>query len=136
MPADLGPYLHIPGVAIVKWDAEARAVHTEWHGWANPTEFKAVLEAGLSAMKEHRGSRGLSDTRLQKAIQQSDQEWIDRDWFPRAMGAGLKRVAIVVAQSVLVQMNIERVLKTAPTAKLEVEHFGTVDAARTWLVRH
>jgi SpoIIAA-like len=119
-------------VAVVKWDADSQAVHTEWHGWANPTEFKAVLEAGLAAMKEHGGSRGLSDTRLHKAIQQSDQEWIDRDWFPRAMDAGLKRVAIVVAQSALVQMNIERVLKT-PGAKLDVEHFATVDAARTWL---
>jgi SpoIIAA-like len=122
-------------VAAVKWDAESSAVYTEWHGWANPAEFKAVLEAGLAAMKEHRGSRGLSDTRLQKAIQQSDQEWIDRDWFPRAVAAGLKRVAVVVAQSVLVQMNIERVLKTAPSARLEVEHFATVDAARQWLRR-
>ncbi|HXC77641.1 MAG TPA: STAS/SEC14 domain-containing protein [Candidatus Acidoferrum sp.] len=120
-------------MAVVKWDPESQAVYTEWRGWANPSEFKAVLEAGIAALKEHRGSRGLSDTRLQKAIQQSDQEWIDRDWFPRAMAAGLNRVAIVVAQSVLVQMNIERVLTTAPSAKLDVEHFATVDAARKWL---
>ena len=117
----------------MRWDPESQAVYTEWRGWANPTEFKAVLEAGLAALKEHRGSRGLSDTRLQRTIQQSDQQWIDRDWFPRAMAAGLKRVAIVVAQSVLVQMNIERVLKTAPSAQLEVEHFATVEAARQWL---
>ncbi|MDQ6878231.1 MAG: hypothetical protein M3082_11175 [Candidatus Dormibacteraeota bacterium] len=64
------------------WDRTSKAVYVEWQGWTNSTEFSALPEAGLRALKEHQGSRWLADCRKQKAIQQTDPDWV-RDWFPR-----------------------------------------------------
>jgi hypothetical protein len=130
-----GVYFNRPGVAVVSWDPTSEAVHLEWQGWANPTEYAAANDAVLRALKEHHASRALGDCRNMKAIQQSDQEWMDRNWFPRALAAGLKRAALVIAKSGLAQMNLEDILRRVPGTKLDVAYFATVEEAREWLTR-
>lgn len=123
-----------PGVAVVRWDPTCRAVHIEWQGWANPTEFAAVNEACLHALTQHHGSRWLGDLRKLKPIQQSDQDWITLDWFPRVLAAGLRRMALVVAISGLAMMNFRDILSRIPgTSGLDVAYFATVEEARAWL---
>lgn len=129
-----GVYFAAPGVVVVKWDPTSKSVCIEWQGWANPTEFAAANEAGLRALTEHHTSRWLADLRNLKAIQQSDQDWITMDWFPRLLAAGLTRMALVNAKSGLAMMNIRDILARVPiTTTLEVEYFATVDEAREWL---
>jgi hypothetical protein len=122
-----------PGVVIVKWDSAIQAVSTEWQGWADKAEFIAALEASLVAIKKHHASRGLVDSLQQKALPQPDQDWVNRDWFPRALAAGLRRLALVIPQSALAMMSIEDVLSRVRGSMLEVEYFSTVAEARKWL---
>jgi hypothetical protein len=122
-----------PGVAVMRWDPTSRAVCIEWQGWADPTEFAAALEAGLGALIEHRGSRWLADCRDMKAIQLSDQEWLDRSWFPRMIAAGLRRMVVVIPKSGLVLTNLEDIMRKVPSSKLDVAFFATVAEAEKWL---
>jgi SpoIIAA-like len=124
-----------PGVATVSWDPTWMAVHTEWHGYADPTEFADVLEAGLLAIREHRCSNGLVDGRNQKVIPQPVQDWIDQDWFPRALAAGLRRLALVIPNSGLARMNIEDVLHRVPGTRLDIAYFATLEEAVAWITR-
>lgn len=130
-----GTYFNHPGVALVTWDRTSKAVITEWQGWANPSEFAAVLEAGLRAIKEHRSSRGLVDCLRQRVVQQSDQDWVNQNWFPRALAAGLTRLALVLPKSELAMMNIKDVLSKVSDTTLEIAYFSTVDEAIGWLAR-
>jgi hypothetical protein len=122
------------GVAVLTWEPASKAVCIEWEGWANPTEFAALLEAGLGAVIEHHASRWLGDCRYMKAIQQSDQDWIVRSWFPRMLEAGLRRMAAVIPKSGLAKMNLEDILLRVPGTHLDVAYFATVEEARKWLV--
>jgi hypothetical protein len=124
-----------PGVAVVTWDPAIGAAHIEWQGWANPTEFAAANEAIITALKRHRGTKSLGDCRKMKVIQQSDQDWINREWFPNAIAAGLTRMALVVAYSGLAQMIVEELVSRVPGSKLDVAYFATVDEATSWLNR-
>jgi hypothetical protein len=126
-------YFKAPGVASVRWDEEAQLVHVEWDGWADSTEFAALLDAELQALKQHRGSRLLADCRRQRVLNPKDQERANREWLPRALAAGLKRFAIVVPESVVADMNLRDSLEKASAANLEVEYFATVEEAREWL---
>jgi hypothetical protein len=128
-----GVFFDRPGVAVMKWNPTSRAVHIEWQGWADPAEFAAALEAGLVAFVEHRGSRWLADCREMKAIQQSDQEWIDRSWFPRMIAAGLRRMAVVVPRSGLALSNLEDIIRKVPAKKIDVQFFATVPEAEAWI---
>lgn len=128
-------YFTRPGVGVVTWNPTCEAVHLEWQGWADSTERKELLEAGLNMLTQHRGTRWLADCRDMKAVKQSDQDWIDRSWFPRILAAGLRRMAIVMPKSGLARMNVEDILSRVPGTKLDTECFAAVESATEWLTR-
>jgi hypothetical protein len=130
-----GIYFNRPGVAVVTWDASCQAAHVEWQGWADPTEFAGANDAIIRAMSDHHGSRSLGDLRKMKAIQQSNQDWAQNDWLPRIIAAGLRRMALVIAESGLAMMNVESILSRVPGTKLDVGYFATIEEARAWLIR-
>ena len=132
---DQSVYFQSPGVAVLKWDPGSGAVYIEWQGWADSTEFALLLEAGLRALKEYHGSRWLADCRNMKTIDESDQEWLDRSWFPRMLAAGLRRMAVLMPKSALAKMNVQNILGKVPGTKLQVAYFATVSEARQWLTR-
>lgn len=126
-------YFYRPEVGVVTWDPRSKTVYVEWQGWADSTEVEGLLEAGLRALTDNLGSRCLADCRNLTAVKQSDQDWIDRVWFPRALAAGLRHVAVVIPKSGLARMNAYDILSGAPATKLQVEYFGTVELATEWL---
>lgn len=130
-----GVFFNVPGVVVVSWDPTLKAVCMEWQSWASAAEFGAALEAGLSSLAEHRGKRWLADCTDMKAVKQSDQEWLDRNWFPRAIALGLKHMAIVIPKSALSKLNIDDIMARVPASKLAVGYFATAAEAREWLIR-
>jgi hypothetical protein len=126
-------YFNAPGVASVSWEEDAKLVFVEWDGWANSTEFAALLDAELRALNEHRGFRLLADCRRQKVLNPKDQDLANREWLPRALKVGLKRFAIVVPASVVADMNIRDSLDKASAGGLQVGFFATVEEAREWV---
>lgn len=127
-------YFNLPGVAIVKWDAASQAAHMEWQGWASPTEFKAANDALVQAITEDRSTKVLGDSRQIKVIQKTDQQWVNRDWFPRILAAGLTRMALILPESGLAKMNVDDMLSRVAD-RLDMAYFATLDDARKWLAR-
>jgi len=125
-------YFSVPGVATVRWDAGHRTVFVEWEGWANSTEFSALLEAEVRALEEHGGSCLLADCRRQRVLNLEDQERANREWVPKAIAAGLKKFAIVLPVSEVAAAHLRGRLETAPKT-LQVGYFGSVDEAREWI---
>jgi SpoIIAA-like len=132
-PAANYVYFNTPGVASVRWDEEGQLVLVEWQGWANSSEFAALLDAEIEALRKHKGSRLLADCRRQKVLNPADQDRANEQWLPRALAAGLKRFAVVVPSSVLAEVNLKASLAKVPAAALEVAYFATPEEARDWL---
>jgi SpoIIAA-like len=122
-----------PGVASVRWDEDGKLVLVEWQGWANPSEFAALLEAEIVALRKHKGSRMLADCRRQKGMSAADQDRANEVWLPRALAAGLKRFAVVVPSSGLAEANLKERLGKVRAQALEVAYFPTPEEARDWL---
>jgi SpoIIAA-like len=133
--ADGDLYFNAPGTASVRWDGAGATVLVEWEGWANSAEFAAMLDAGVRALKDHKGSRWLADCRRQKVLSPADQDRADREWLPRALAGGLKQFAVVLPESGLAGMNLKDRLKEVPNTRLQVGYFATVEQAREWLAR-
>jgi hypothetical protein len=100
-------------------------------GWADLFELAAMLEAGLQALTEHRGSLWLADAHKMQVINQPDQDWIVREFFPRALAAGLRRFALVIPNE-RATTAVDQFLVSLP-AKFEAACFATEDEARSWL---
>ncbi|HYM67016.1 MAG TPA: STAS/SEC14 domain-containing protein [Patescibacteria group bacterium] len=126
-------YFDLPGVATVRWDPATVTVVVEWAGLADATEFTALLDAEIRALRDHDATRLLADCRLQKVLNAGAEDWADREWLPRAIGAGLRRFAVVLPESEAAAGNVRRHLGHVPSKTLEVGYFETVEAARAWL---
>jgi len=120
-------FFDMPGVAAVTWEEDGRFVLVDWQGWANPTEFAALLEAEIVALRKHKGTLMLADCRRH-------QVRADEVWLPRALAAGLKRFAVVLPSSGLAAANLKERLGKARASALEVAYFPTLEEARAWLL--
>ncbi len=135
MPAPDGDvYFNRAGVAKVTWDSEHAMVLVEWEGWADETEFAALLEAGVRALIDHGGTRWLADCRRERVLSTASSARADAEWLPRAAGVGLKRFAVVLPESVLAATNLKAREATLST-RLDVAYFVTPDEAMEWLDR-
>jgi hypothetical protein len=128
-------YFSVPGVATVRWDEPRGTVVVEWDGWANTAEFKALLDAEVTALRDHQCSCLLADCRRQRVLNPADQERADREWVPRALEAGLKRFAIVLPESEIAAGHLRERLGKVPSTAMVVSYFGSVEEAREWLAR-
>lgn len=135
MPAPDGHfYFSQPGVAKVSWDSEHATVFVEWEGWADEAEFAALLEAGVQALIDHKGSRWLADCRRERVLSTASSAQADAEWLPRAAAAGLKRFAVVLPESGLAAANLKAREATLRT-RLDVGYFDTVEEGQEWLRR-
>jgi hypothetical protein len=128
-------YFDVPGVASVSWDEAGQLVLVEWQGWANATEFSELLEAEITALRKHHGTRILADCRRQRVLNPAEQDRANTVWLPRALAAGLKWFAVVVPSSALAEANLKERLGEVRAGALEVAYFATPEEAREWLGR-
>jgi hypothetical protein len=129
-------YLDTPHV-LVQWDSSTRCVVLEWRDFAYGDEYRTALDKVVHALEQNRANKLLSDSRRMKAIPQEDQEWLIKDWVPRAAKAGLKHLAIVLPKSALGQMTLQRLAQVGPDKRLVsndgTSYFETVEDAKRWL---
>jgi hypothetical protein len=134
-PSDLAGgdhvYFNRPGVALVTWNPDLRAVCLESQV-LHTSESQAVLDAIIRALRAHHGSRWLLDGRKMRVVKQADQEWITKNWLPRAASAGLRLAAIVMPTSAVAMTNIDDVARVSENG-IDVRFFSTVEKAAAWL---
>lgn len=121
------PYLSI------RWDGVHRHVYSEWKAFANSAELRSGLLKGIRAISDHKAVAYVSDARKLKVIVPEDQEWIKQTWMPRAVHAGLKRLAFVTAPTGLGKMTIEDVSGLVDENGLQSRTFDSMSAARQWV---
>lgn len=126
-------YFAVPGVATVRWDNSTSTVMVVWDGWANASEFKALLDAEVKALRDHGGTRLLADCRRQRVLDPGVQNRVHHDWVPAVLEAGLKRFAIVTPESETAAGHLRERLDSITA--MEIAYFSSVDEAREWLAR-
>lgn len=105
-----------------------------WSGFVAGEPLHEAHEAVIRLLREHHLSRVLADTRTMRVIPRTDQQWITDDFFPRALAAGYRRVAIVQADDAFNQTSIQNILTVVtPGNPIAVEHFQNLESARQWL---
>jgi hypothetical protein len=125
-------YLDKPWVSI-RWDKVHKCVHSEWKSFANSDEFRAALMRAIDAIKDRHAIAYLSDTRKVKVIVHGDQNWVNEVWVPLLIAAGVRRFALVKAESGLGKLNVEDVINMVDNRGLLMRGFNSVQNARMWL---
>lgn len=67
------------------------------------------------------------------AIDEADQNWSNTEWFPKALGAGVKKMGVIVADDVFNQMSVDQIMSKVEAADFVSKYFPNVDQAKTWI---
>jgi hypothetical protein len=98
------------GVVLV--DASVPCIITQWHAFANATEFMELQGFALAYFEAHSSPERpwgwVGDVRQMGAIPAKAQAWLVADFNPRATAAGLREVSVVVAENVFGQIATQR----------------------------
>lgn len=123
-------YLEEPYL-IIRWDETLKCVHMQWRGFVEGEKFRAGLDKGLELLKEKKAQRWLADLEQLRVVSLSDQDWMTKNWLPRATASGLRFTANVLPESVIAQMVVNRIKVNAKDDG--AAYFDDMEKAREWL---
>ena len=117
----------------VSWDGDLPGVVMIWKGYATSKEFRAGNENVLDMVSTRTAMKLLGDVTDFKLIGGEDQRWLNDNWIPRAIGAGLRHVALVSPTYYFNQVAVDTVSQRVDPSRLNVRQFGDWQQARNWL---
>lgn len=120
----------------IEWDEQHECVIMNWKGFVGGDKFRDGLLKGLDLLIEKKASRWLAILTKMGSLLKEDQEWSNKEWFPRAFEAGVKKIAIVIPQKVLAQMSVNAIMQKVARTELVSKHFNSIEEAKKWLVQH
>lgn len=118
----------------VDYDAEVPCVIMTWRGYATTPQFRAANERVLEVLAERKAGKLLGDIKEFVLIGSDDQAWLSSDWIPRAVQAGLRKVALTSPAFYFNRVAVETVGQRLDPGELVLRHFDDRAAARAWLV--
>lgn len=126
--------------ALVYWSSAHQCVGTWWkkaefgEDWAGSDTVKESLDKGLELVRAKHATRWLADCRDMAVLPPDIQKWLIDDWWPRALAAGFRWLALLLPKSTITKMAIDVSLRPSREAvQSETRYFGDVDEARAWL---
>jgi hypothetical protein len=117
----------------VDYDTDIPCVVMIWKGYATSAAFKEGNARVLAEISAHRARKLLGDITDFVLIGGEDQAWLNEVWIPRAMHAGLRKIALVQPTFYFNRVAVENVAKKVDRDRAEVGFFNTQEEARAWL---
>ena len=97
-------------------------------------EFREIQIIYNNCNVDCRLQRTLLDTQnLRFLIGVETQQWLAEKLYPRAIEAGMKRVAVVVSEEIIAQLSVEQAIQEDKTDAFQTQYFDSREDASTWL---
>lgn len=119
-------------ICAVSYDSAIPGLFVKWKGYATSAQLFFIHETLIHLIRRYRAAKILGDDTALATITEPDQEWIARNWMPRAIEAGLRWAAAKRPMGYFGRTSVDRVQSSAPPG-LTVRSFETLDEARRWL---
>jgi hypothetical protein len=117
----------------IDYDADIPCVVMIWKGYATSAAFREGNAQVLAQITQRRASKLLGDVTDFVLIGAEDQAWLNEVWIPRAMHAGLRKVALVQPNFYFNRVAIDSVAQKLDRDRVELGFFDNRDAAKEWL---
>jgi hypothetical protein len=107
-----------------------------WEGFATGAPLREAHEALLRLQRQYGTPKSLSDLRLMRVIPRADQHWIQEVFFPQAVAAGYRVVAIISSEDIFNQTSVKNILlHIGQNDTFRAEYFQEEGTARAWLAQ-
>jgi hypothetical protein len=119
--------------ATMVYYSDKGIIHHTFHQHMEGEPFRAFLNAGTDAMKQHGATKWLSDDRKNTLVTPEDFKWANEDWVARTLKAGWKYWAIIVPNEVEGRISMKGAIDSFFEMGLRINLFSSVEKAMEWL---
>ncbi|WP_375561285.1 hypothetical protein ACE193_01665 [Bernardetia sp. OM2101] len=116
----------------IYYNEKANCIITRSIGFVYDMELKTFLDKILIFLKEKNTNKLIVDLTYRQTYTDEDQNWIDTNWFPRALQAGLTYFGYVIPNDLFMQMSADEIL-VKRKGSVNVIPFGNLEKAVEWI---
>ncbi len=120
-------------VAAISVNQNDGVVEVQWKQPPTSSEFREVLSKGVEFISENKFTKWIGDVRELGAILDEDQKWSNEMWFPKAIEAGVNKIAIVISDDVFNQLSVEEIMSKVDTLNVTSHYFSSKEEALQWV---
>ncbi len=119
-----------------EWRNNGRVFFYAWKGFVPSLKMRSLLDELLVEYAKGNTPLMFQDLTMVKAVAPEEQAWIFTNWVPRAIAAGMRKVAILTPASAFGQMAASNVSTSAKVNGLEIHNqfFADYAEAEAWLL--
>jgi hypothetical protein len=122
----------------LKYDEKEDIVELIWHEASEEIDddiFFNIQRAYNKMLVGNKAKKTMIDLRgLLFAIRPSLQEEVSAELYPKAIAAGLCRVAIINSPELITQLSAEQLMEEDESGTFITHYFDNEDSARDWLI--
>ena len=111
-------------------------VMATFKGFLKLDDFKDIANDSIRLMVQNKTDKILVDNSKLMKMPKENEEWIQSEWFPKAIQLGLKQLAFVVKKGGLGEQTTKEANKAAEEQMLpiDLQYFDSKKDAETWLL--
>lgn len=117
----------------IEYDDEIDAIVHTWNEFASGADFREGCEALLGVIGERGARKMVVDTRGIRAHDEADQQWLEDEWMPRVIDAGMEYAVTVHPDSVISEMDMEDLLTELEDLDYTSKMTDDMAEARRWV---
>lgn len=110
-------------------DSETDILSCVWIGYQTDEGIKEAGAIIIDIIKDKRIKKILNDNQLVQGSWKEVAGWVNEDWFPAIMEAGVTQFAWIYSKDIFARYSA----KKAAGNTVIIEVFGTVEDAKRWL---
>ena len=120
----------------VYYNSKLNAAQSIWKFPVSGRQFREILDNLVRVLKDKNCSTIVADARKLTTISKDDQEWIIKDWYPRAHDAGWSLEMLIVKKDTFNEYVIQKIVHHYNDEKIKTVYFYSYADAEKWLLEN
>ena len=116
----------------IYYNKDANCIITRSIGFVYEQELRTFLNKIIDFLGEKQINKLIVDLTYRQTYTEEDQNWIDKDWFPRALQVGLTYFGYVLPSDLFMQLSADEIL-VKQKGNVNVIPFGQLTKAIEWI---
>lgn len=117
----------------IEYDGETGAIIHTWDQYVSGQDFRDGANELLEFIRQRDTSKLVVDTSGIQAHDDADKEWLQEEWIPKIIDAGIEYSVTVYADSVISEMEMEEFADQAGDHPYTIVVTGDMSEAREWI---
>ena len=117
----------------IDYEPTLKCVIQTWRGFAGSQNFRASILKTIEVFKEYDAEAIISNTQNAELVKPSDADWVATYANPILIQEGLRRIAFIIPNSVLLQWSVDHFMQETTGQQLTMQYFDNIDKAKAWI---